>query len=1379
MTQSLNYDQLAQALTRYIPPAVVRAMQARQRPQQEPLTEQFDAAILFADVSGFTTLTEKLAARGPAGAEELTLLLNRYFTRMINILESEGGEVVQFSGDALMASFPADLTGFENLSGLAVSVRRAWQAATQMQAAMSEFATLATSAGAVELGMKIAIGAGKVFGFSVGGLRGRWQYLIAGDPLRQVSEAEHQAQRGDVVLSAEAQALLSTKPLPPQPLPTFHWHTADAETIALVSTHVPYAIKYRLQADQADWLAELRRLSIVFFGVGGLDYAVPGAVTRVQQWIEACQQAVYHYEGSLNKLLVDDKGTIGIMLFGAPPFSHEDDPLRAVRCAFEMQQAAAAQQLHLAVGVTTGQVFVGPVGSETRREYTVMGDAVNLAARLMQLAGRGHICADYATYQATRASVAWEILEPQRVKGKAAPVQVYQPLGLQSTRATTTQGEQLIGRDAELAQLDQALERLTNRHGGIICIEGEAGMGTSRLVRELIVRQRERGLVSLLGSGDAVEQQMSYNGWREIYSNYFSLETVDTAKLTDTAAVQQQQRELVLARLNEIAPALRERAPLLNDLLGLGLPETDLTRPLDPRLRQASLSALLTDLLSLWAEEHPLVVLIEDAQWLDSLSWQLALQVARIVSDVPVLLVLALRPLDNPPTDHPYIQIGALPQCQRLSLAPLNADDVAKLVSLRLGVRELPAEVAQLIVQRANGNPFVAEELALSLREQQAISIVDGECVLTGNLNELHVPETLHSLVLSTLDRLPPREQITLKIASVIGRTFGYATLRDIYQPRVDEDQLQASLEQITRSALIQTLPTPSFMRTHAFKQAITQEVTYSTLLQTQYRELHARAAQWYETYLTAGQKELYPLLAYHWRQADHAEKELRYAALAGKELAAEYANHEALGFLNRALQLTTDPKQRTELLWLCLDVHERLGDRRAQQQDLQQLQALAEQQGNLAEQARVGNAWGDYYRNLSDYPAALNVLQHSRTQAQQAHDLAAEARSLTLWGQVLEHQGQYPDAKKYFEQALVTYQRLDYKRGEGNNLNRLSSISGYLGDYQTAKEYALKALDIRRATHDKAGEITSLTNLQLISTYLGDVKAARAYQQEALQIARVIGDRAGEAFSLATIGNDCLTQGDYAAAQHYLQQALRLFRMMGERRREASCLNTLGAVWREVGDNQRARNYFEQALAIQLQTGSRSFVVVYTYLNLGLARLPTDPPAAHTAYQNALALARELSNRGTEAFALSYLGGFAEHQRDWEAARQDYEASLAIRNELKATAPAIEDIAGLARVAFARGDLAEAHAHAETCITHLREKGVAGIEFPLVVYLTCYDVLRATGADSEARAVLADAHTLLLKRADAISDAKLRASMVQNVAANRRVMAEWAQRNG
>jgi predicted ATPase len=331
-------------------------------------------------------------------------------------------------------------------------------------------------------------------------------------------------------------------------------------------------------------------------------------------------------------------------------------------------------------------VFVGPVGSETRREYTVMGDAVNLAARLMQLAGRGHIRADHATYQATRANIAWDILESQRVKGKAAPVQVYQPLSLQSARATIAQSEQLIGRARELAQCDQVLERLTHGQGGVICIEGEAGMGTSRLVRELIARQRERGLVNLHGSGDAIEQQTSYNGWREIFSAYFALDEVKTAHVSDTALVLHQQRELVLARFTELAPTLRERAPLLNDLLGLDLPETELTRSFDPRLRQASLAALLTDLLTLWAQDHPFAIIVEDAQWLDSLSWQLALQVARTVTDAPLLLVLALRPLAQPPADHPYSQIGALPHCQCLRLSPLNAEDVVKLFALRLGV---------------------------------------------------------------------------------------------------------------------------------------------------------------------------------------------------------------------------------------------------------------------------------------------------------------------------------------------------------------------------------------------------------------------------------------------------------------------------------------------------------------------------------------------------------------------------------------------------------------------------------------------------------------------------------------------------------------------
>jgi class 3 adenylate cyclase len=196
---------LLQTMAAYVPPAVARAALCRSRLSLShvPQADRFLAAVLFADISGFTPLTEALAQKGPEGAEELTRLLNGYFGRMIALAEAEGGEVVKFSGDAVTVVFPAVE------EELGVAARRAWQASEAMQAAMSDFATLETSVGPVALGMKIGIGAGKVLAARVGGVRDRWEYVIAGDSVRQVAQAEHQAQRGEVVLSPEAEAVIA------------------------------------------------------------------------------------------------------------------------------------------------------------------------------------------------------------------------------------------------------------------------------------------------------------------------------------------------------------------------------------------------------------------------------------------------------------------------------------------------------------------------------------------------------------------------------------------------------------------------------------------------------------------------------------------------------------------------------------------------------------------------------------------------------------------------------------------------------------------------------------------------------------------------------------------------------------------------------------------------------------------------------------------------------------------------------------------------------------------------------------------------------------------------------------------------------------------
>jgi class 3 adenylate cyclase/predicted ATPase len=1391
MTQLSSQNQLVQALVSYLPPAIARAIHADPLASIEPRAARFPAAVLLADVSGFTSLTEKLAAHGPDGAEELTLLLNRYFSRMIGLLEDEGGEVVQFSGDALIAVFPAEDPTTDEVSKtgqlpasivhrpssergqpsihlmqpLQLSVRRAWQAASRMQDAMAEFATLETSVGSVALGMKIGIGAGDVLGLSVGGERKRWQYIIAGEPLIQVAEAEHIAERGQIVLSPEARALLVEQPAPPRPLAPLRWSAVSDATIDALRTHIPGAITYRLMAGQADWLAEMRRMTILFLGIGGLQYTGPSALDQIQTTMLAFQQTVYRYEGSINKLLVDDKGSISIVLFGAPPMSHLDDPLRAVRCALELQEAAERMGLGLAIGVTTGQVFAGPVGSPTRREYTVIGDAVNLAARLMQLAGRSGVLGDHATFHATRADIQWQELSPQTVKGKAAAVRLYRPLGQQSAQGRHSQirdfdSSSLVGRAAEGVRIERLLEQTAAGQLHVLCLEGDPGIGKSRLVGELARRVRERGLVGLVGRGEAIEQQTAYRAWQEIFSTFFDLEN-----LADMPA----QRRRAQERLAEIAPGLVERAPLLNDLLGLGLPETTLTEHLDPKLRQASLLALLIDLLGLWAAERPLVLVLEDAQWLDSLSWQLALQVARSLTELPLLLVLALRPPENIASDHPYHVLCGLSSSERLALEPLSPAETVELAAARLGAAELPPAIVTLIEQHAAGNPFVAEELAFSLRDSGTIEIVDGRGVLRANHHDLRLPDTVQGLVLSRMDRLPAGQQLTLKVAAVIGRVFGYSTLLDIYPASVEEPDLRAHLASLGGSDMILPLEPPSALRSHMFRQVITQEATYSTLLLAQRRDLHERVACWYELFAEE-QTDLYPLLAYHWCQAQKRDEELRYSMLAAKKLAAEYANEEALSYLNRALELTDDPIAHYDAVWLRAELHERVGDTAARQADLVRLDALVDRQPDIKRQAQLLNAWAAFQRDTSDYPAAVAALEQAIAVARTTQDHASEARGLTIWGQVMEYQGAFREARDYFEQALAQYRQISYGRGEATNLSHLGNIHSYLGDERAARAYYLQALNIRREIGDRAGEATSLNNLSLASLHLGDHEAARHYQQQALKLARTIGDRSGEALSLGAIGQGYLAQGDYAAAKEYLEQTLRLFQTLGERRREANCLNVLGQVWRDVGDYASAQRCFEEALAIQLEIRDHS-QAAYSAGNLAYVLTQSDGAELDARYQQALDLARETGNREAEAAVLSYRAGLHERRSDWDAAATDHQAALAIWEELDIAAAAIEDRAGLARVALAQGRGEEAGQQAAACIAYLEAHGVEGMEFPMAVYMTCYDILHASGNTAEADRLLAEARTLLSKRAEAITDLTMRESLLHNIELNRRVL--------
>ena len=398
------------------------------------ISETFAAAVLFADLSGFTSLTELLAETGSEGLEELTRLLNESFSQIIGRIEAEGGDVVQFSGDAITAVFSAED------APLPMATRRAFQAGIAVQQTMQRIGTLHTSAGEVTLGIKVAIGAGEVTAVMVGGVLNRWHYAIMGDPLRQIMVAENLAERGQIVLSPEAEAVILQEAVEAKALRPLAWAYNLTTAESALRLFIPRAVHSWLSEGLHEWIGVFRPMTVLFIGIKSV--ADPH---QLHDFLRDAQEAIYRYEGSINKLAVDDKGTILLVLFGAPPFAHEDDPLRSLRCSRELLRLSQRVGLELSVGITTGRVFVGPIGGDSRREYTVMGDRVNVASRLMGLAPSGSIYCDYDTYRFTRTQTPLVALPSVAVKGKAGLMRVYRLADSAQTAEQTTAASAIGG----------------------------------------------------------------------------------------------------------------------------------------------------------------------------------------------------------------------------------------------------------------------------------------------------------------------------------------------------------------------------------------------------------------------------------------------------------------------------------------------------------------------------------------------------------------------------------------------------------------------------------------------------------------------------------------------------------------------------------------------------------------------------------------------------------------------------------------------------------------------------------------------------------------------------------------------------------------------
>ena len=856
-------------------------------------------AVVFADIAGFTRLTERLAAGGPEGAEELTGHLNRVFGELTELVAEQGGDTVKFAGDALLALWLA-----EGERALSHTVECAARCALEIQRrfAISEVART------LGLSLRLAVGAGRLAVATLGGVGERWELLLAGEALAQVARVSQLGPPGAVLLASEAArqleatrartrmhaggALLLDLACAPQ----VRARPAPPVASALLPTLralIPRAIRNHLDAGLSDWIGELRELTILFIGLPELALLERGSLERAQAAFTSLQQALYRYEGSVNKLNADDKGVSVLAVLGLPPLAHDDDPERGVRAARDVHRELARLGLRCGIGVASGRAFCGAVGGERRREYTIMGDVVNLAARLMGAAGDGIYCDTATAQRAVR--LRFEALAPIGLKGKRDPVPIHRPLDTApEAREVAAHGSAsaLVGRERELRRLERAVKRLLRGERVRTCICGPAGSGKSALLARALERAQERGATALRSAAHAYERATPYHAWRPLLVELLEL---GSAPLAASARLAHMRARLPDAELDA-------DLPLLAELVGLDSAAPDDADD-DPRQRAQRTRRIVCRLVAHACSRGRLLIAIEDVQWFDAASRALLLELAR---EVPAAgLLLSARSEEASPADVLQALRGA-GGLELLELRELGRRAVLQLVRERLQVRSLPRELASSLCARAGGNPLFAETLAWALRDSGMLEIAGGRCRVRaatgGQSGEL--PRTLQAALTRRIDRLEADVQLTLKLASVIGQEFELGALAAIHPlspspaALAEQCELLERLEWVVRGA--------GHWR---FRSGVAREVTYGLMLFAQRRRLHRQLAQFYET-----SREAVPLalLAHHWRCAadgkerDRAlvERAVDALAAAAHQAARSDANQDAIQLYRQGLDL-------------------------------------------------------------------------------------------------------------------------------------------------------------------------------------------------------------------------------------------------------------------------------------------------------------------------------------------------------------------------------------------------------------------------------------------------------------------------------------------
>jgi class 3 adenylate cyclase/tetratricopeptide (TPR) repeat protein len=1119
--------------------------------------------IFLLDITGFTSMTEELMTHGKAGAEVLSSILGKIFSRAVKEIYSRGGMIAQFEGDAVIAVFPIDRP------------QDALDAAESLDLYFKKNLHHRTRFGDWKVSARLALAAGSIEWGIIG--KKKLIHYVKGNPIVTTasllsaasSVSLHIDESFQVIEAGDIEAAITDSG-------NAHRGTYDN------TCRIRKSVADRFVPDlvlTSKLTGEFRDITTIFVALR------KSPLEKTHTIIRSILEKAAYYGGYVSGLYFTSGEPLITILFGAP-VAWENNESRGCRFACDLKKTIGE---HMRCGIVSGTVYAGMTGSSQRCTYTVFGDTINTSARLVFKAEWGDVLVSEETSHRTEEDFTWDGRTSCSLRGKREDTVILNLLHCQDSSIRRIYHGEMLGRSSELRFIRRRIYTL--KHGafaGITTVYGEAGIGKSRLIYEAALEHEGSAQTFVLRCDDIL--RTSLNPFEYFFRDYFRQSSSKSAE--ENRRSFEESIESLAVRLescgSKSALNLAENLCMSQSMIGSVLghfQEGSNFELLDPAERFENIAVATGILIGALATIQPLILIIEDLQWMDDDSKRLLGFISGELAKYPVALLISSRYMDD--GSKPEIGIEHRVDYASIDLKPVDEEASRSIVSAHFA-HDPGSDLTTFIHERTLGNPFYIDQFCVYLKNAGFVERRRKGWRLVSRNQE--VPSSILSILVARMDRLHSKLKKLVQTASVLGQEFDLNVLSEISEERNTDFLLWQGVSE--------QLWTRTKETTYAFNHALYRDAAYGMLLERELSKLHMKAADVILSMNADDPDKVAGKIAFHMENSGKHSEASEWGWKALRQADENSRLHECLRWtekLQSMLMKNSAEGSRPELLGNVLfrrnDVLSKLGRHGEQGDNLELLNKMCEDEGwedrttdLLTIQAHFCNSTGRVDEAFSLYEKGLEV-------AEKEENLKSQAMILGNIGILHRGAGHIDKAKECYERALGTFRKLGDRKGEGSVLGNLALLLRHQGRAAEAENHYLQALRIHREVGNRRAEGYILNGLGNLSE---DKDAALEWFRMSLTINIEVGDRKAVGIALGNIGQIESNWGHFEIAAQNLYRALDIFRDIDNLPLQAGTLHIIGEMCMSRGDLDAAYSNIQESIEISRRTRRRRTEVPY-----------------------------------------------------------------------------------------------------------------------------------------------------------------------------------------